>query len=54
MAKIQLYMYFQWEIIYFFPNFCPEIPNSKDQKICCQTKVFRGIKARENALLMGM
>ena len=40
--------------IFFFPNFCPKIPNSKDQKICCQTKVFRGVKARENALLMGM
>ena len=38
----------------FFPNFCPKIPNSKDKKTCCQTKVFRGIKARENALLMGM
>ena len=44
MAEIRLYS--QWQIISFFPNFCPKIPNSKDQEICYQTKVFRGIKAR--------
>ena len=47
MAEIRLYS--QWQIISFFPNFCPKIPNSKDQEISCQTEVFRGIK-QENML----
>ena len=25
----------------FFPNFCPQIPNSQDQKKCFQTKYYR-------------
>ena len=50
MAEIRLYS--QWQIMSFFPNVCPKIPNSKGQKICCQTKVFSGIKASKKALLM--
>ena len=38
--------------IFFFPNFCPKIPNSKGQKIFSQTKVFSWIKASQKALLM--
>ena len=47
MAEIRLYS--QWQIIYFFPNFCQEIPKSEDQEKC-HTKDFRKIKAREIAL----
>ena len=46
MAEIRLYS--KCQIISFFRNFCPKIPNSKDQKMCGQTKDFRGIKAEEN------
>ena len=51
MAEIWLYSHLQ--IISFFPYFCPKIPNSKDKNMLLN-KDFRGIKARENALLMGM
>ena len=33
MAEIRLYS--QWQIMSFFPNFCPEIPISEDvEKVC--------------------
>ena len=41
MAEIRLYS--QWQIISFFPNFCPKIPNPKNQKICCQ-RFLGGLK----------
>ena len=47
MAEIRLYS--QCQIISFFPNFCPKIPNSKDQKILyvVKQKILEGLKQKK-------
>ena len=52
MAEIRLYS--QWQIISFFHIFVPKFQIPKIQKYVVKQNFIRGIKPRENALLMGI